>query len=704
MSDSDVWRKTYCGRMDQGGCRLSVKVQDNRIVSIKGDPDGPLNRGYTCLKGRANHERLTHPDRLTTPLKRVGERGSGRWEPITWDQAVSTIAGAFNKVKDEHGARAVAFCQGMPKGLEHFALIRLANTFGSPNVVGPQNLCHMPREISGVHTCGFYPVVDYRHPSQCVMLWGGNPNDTNEEGVIHVQLEDQLKNGAHLIVVDPRRTAMAAKARCWLQLRPGSEVALALTMLNVIIDEKLYDESFVTDWTHGFDELKDYVAGFAPEQFESVTWVAAPLVREAARLYAKSRPAALQWGNGTEQAAHNFHTCRALLCLMAVTGNLDTAGGNVNGGHPKVASMRDFVRADLMPTKYKEMLSFAHRVVPRFMVVPPPYLRRAILDSEPYPVKAAYVHSSNPVMAWSDSRETVKALRALDFLAVSEVFMTPTAALADIVLPVATQYEINDVGHYGLGHGFVLARPKLVEPPEGCRPDLRIINDLAHGLGLGEHWFDDYEDILKEFLAPSGMSYAEFAELGMLRAEARHGKYKTKGFSTPTGKVELALSTAAKFKIPALPRFEGLPFADDPEHPYILISSKCAEFLCSSNRSMEKLRKVRPRPIVSIHPETARSLGIDEGDPVVIETENGSVLQYAHLWDGLHPRVVSADHGWWYPEMGPETLYGWDISNLNILTSGKTAGKEFGTPHMRSIPCSLRKGNPEEEPKIRTDR
>ena len=140
------------------------QVEDNRIVSIKGDPEGPLNRGYTCLKGRANHERLSHPDRLTHSDQRVGERGGGKWESISWDQAVSTIARAFGRVKDEYGARAVAFCQGHAKGLEHFALIRLANTFGSPNVVGPQNLCHMPREISGLHTCGFYPVVDYRIP------------------------------------------------------------------------------------------------------------------------------------------------------------------------------------------------------------------------------------------------------------------------------------------------------------------------------------------------------------------------------------------------------------------------------------------------------------------------------------------------------------------------------------------------------------
>ncbi len=486
MSGKAEWLKTHCGRMDQGGCGLLVKVEDNRIAAIKGDPDGRLNKGYTCSKGRAGAERLAHPDRLTTPLKRTGARGEGRWDSISWDRAIEEIAGRLTAVKERHGARAVAFCQGMPKGLEHFALIRLANTFGSPNVVGPQNLCHMPREISSIHTCGFYPTPDYRNPSECALLWGGNPTETNEEGVIHTQLEARLKDGTELIVVDPRRTKMAERAKYWLQLRPGSEVALALSLLQVIIDEHLYDEAFVERWTHGFNELKASLKDCSPERLAGVTWIDPDLARKAARLYAQGKPSVLQWGNGVEQAAHNFHTCRALLLMMSVTGNLDVPGGNIDAGEPPLTSMRDFVRADLVPAKYKEMISFAHGVIPRFMVVPPPHLRRAILEGYPYPVKAAYIHSGNPVMAWSDSRETMAALGALDFFAVSDVFMTPTAMMADIVLPAATQFEFNDVGHYGLGHGYVLARPKLVDPPAECRPDLWIINKLAHALGLGE--------------------------------------------------------------------------------------------------------------------------------------------------------------------------------------------------------------------------
>jgi len=167
--------------------------------------------------------------------------------------------------------------------------------------------------------------------------------------------------------------------------------------------------------------------------------------------------------------------------------------------------------------------------------------------------------------------------------------------------------------------------------------------------------------------------------------------------------VELALSRADQFKMPAIPTFEGLPFEDDPKRPFILISSKCAEFLCSSNRHIPRLRKKRPRPLVSIHPDTARSLGIEEGDAVIIEASTGSIVQYAHIWDGVHPKVVSADHGWWYPEMGPSTLYGWEASNLNLLTSSTTAGRAFGTPHMRALNCSLRKARLEEQPEVQVE-
>ena len=181
--------------MDHGGCALIVGVKENRIVKIKGDPEGFLNKGYVCPKGLASHDRLGHPDRLKHPLKREGKRGEGKWKRISWDEAIERISSNLTRIKDDFGARSVAFCQGMPKGMEHFALIRLANVFGSPNIVGTQDVCHAPRELAGIHTCGFYPVPDLHTKTGLVMLWGSNVTGTNEEGTICRLLLDRVREG-----------------------------------------------------------------------------------------------------------------------------------------------------------------------------------------------------------------------------------------------------------------------------------------------------------------------------------------------------------------------------------------------------------------------------------------------------------------------------------------------------------------------------
>ena len=195
MSDDIHWVKTHCARMDHGGCTLRVGVRENKITAVRGDPDGYLNKGYICPKALASPDRLTHPARLRHPLKRKGARGDGKWQQISWPEAIGLISENLQTIKDRLGARSVVFCQGMPKGLEHFVLIRLANLFGSPNVAVIQDVCHAPREISGLHTCGFYPVADFHHKSELVVLWGSNVTATNEEGEIGSLLLEQLRHG-----------------------------------------------------------------------------------------------------------------------------------------------------------------------------------------------------------------------------------------------------------------------------------------------------------------------------------------------------------------------------------------------------------------------------------------------------------------------------------------------------------------------------
>ncbi|HSM73588.1 MAG TPA: molybdopterin-dependent oxidoreductase [Desulfobacterales bacterium] len=690
MTDDIRWVKTHCARMDHGGCGLLVGVEGNQIVKIKGDPEGFLNRGYVCHKGRVSAERLTHPDRLKQPLKRIGRRGEGRWQPISWEEALQTVAAGLNETRAAHGARAVAFCQGMPKGLEHFVLIRLANLFGSPNLVAVQDVCHAPREVAGMHTCGFYPVADFHQKSALVVLWGSNVTWTNEEGAIHSLLLDQLRRGTDLMIVDPRRTELAERARFWLPLRPGTDHLLALAFLHVIVTEGLYDADFVAQWTHGFDQLAEHVRDFSPQKMAPLTDLPAELIRESARFYAQSRPAAIQWGNPIEQTVHNFDATRALVCLMAVCGNLDAPGGNIQANEPGILGLGPFVRADLLPNKRFEMIHAHHGAIPRLMTVPPAYFRQAVLSGEPYPVRAAYMQCTNPLLGYADSRRTEEALLALDFLAVADVFMTPTAALADVVLPAATHFEFDDIGHYGLGHGIILARPKVVDPPPECWSDLKILNELGKRTTQPEHWYDDPSGFLEMLLQPAGLTYREFVAKGYLTGPERFHKYRPKGFKTPTGKVELALSQAPKFKLKSLPAGHGAPPEEDPAFPLVLTSCKNRFYLHSCYRWVADLRRKSERPEAEIHPETAAACGIADGAAMVIETPHGAVTQHARVTDAVRPGVVFAAYGWWFPEKGAAAQFDWQSANFNMLTSTATLGREFGTPNLKAIACRVR--------------
>lgn len=691
MTEEIRWVKTHCAKMDHGGCALLVGVKGNKIVQIKGDPQGYLNAGTTCYKGRVSAERLNHPNRLRYPIKRAGKRGEGKWQRISWEEALNETAENLLRIKEKYGARAVGFGVGMPKGLEHFVLIRLANIFGSPNVVASQDVCHAPREISGVHTCGFYPVADLHNLTNLILSWGSNNLSTNEEGQIGSLTLRQLKQGVKLIVVDPRRTELAERADLWLQIKPGTDDALALGFLNVIIGENLYDQEFVEKYTYGFEELAKIVEEYSPEHVSEISWVPADLIRKAARWYAEAKPAALQWGNAIEHNINAFSTARALVCLMAITGNLEKPGGNINAHDPEIMGMGKFVRADLIPEKSKEMIGAYHNTIPRFMTTPPTYFRKAVLEEEPYPVKGYYGMCTNPLVIWADSQYTYNAFMKLDFIAMADIFMTPTTSLADIVFPVAHQYEINDIGHYGLGHGIIFARPKIVDPPEDCWPDIKIMNELGKRISPPEYWHDDFEEFLEDLLKPSGLSYHQFAERGFLKGLDFFGLYKEKGFRTPTGKVELSLSTADKYKLDPLPQFTGLPEEVDSEYPLILTSAKSRYYLLSSYRWVDKLRQKRPHPLTEIHPETAAAYEISDGDSIIIETKYGQIEQIAKVTDIVHPGVISAAVGWWFPEGEADKQFEWSKANYNMLTSARKLGREFGTPNLNSIPCRIRK-------------
>ncbi len=690
MDNEGQWIRTHCTRMDHGGCGLVVKVKENRIIKIVPDPQAHFSRGHICAKGIFGVEKLNHPQRLKNPLLREGKRGEGRFRPISWDQALEIICENFRKIKGQEGAQGVAFCQGAPKGLEHFVLIRLANLFGSPNVVTIQDVCHAPREITSSHICGFYPVPDLENQAQLILVWGSNILHTNEEGSFGKILKGQIKRGARLIVIDPCKGPLAGHAQYYLQIRPGADLLLAIGFLKVIIEEGLYDKEFVAQWCNGFDFLQEQVKGVVLRDIAKVTRISEELIVASARAYALARPAMILWGNALEQTVYNFNTIASLVCLMAITGNLDIPGGNVHALDPVTLRPGEFVKAGIFREKARLMLNSFFHTVPRFMTVPPAFFKKAVLEGKPYGIKAAYFQCTNPLITWPESPSTKEALERLDFVVVSDVFMTPTALFADIVLPAATQFEFNDINQYGLGHGRIIASKKLVDPPLQCWPDIKILNELGKRLTNPDHWYEHWEGLLDELLSPAKMSYTEFAEKGFLTGPKEYQKYKNGGFKTKSGKVELLTGIPTREDIEKIIREMTLEDSDT-EFPLIFTSKKEAYFLHSSYRWIQSLRRLSSKARILIHPETAIECGVRQGMEVFVVTKNGKAAFVVEVQDGVLPRIIVGFHGWWYPELGMEKGYGWDLSNINCLTSLSKLGTAFGTPQLRGIPCRIEK-------------
>lgn len=685
---SEKFVTTFCARQDHGGCGLRVYITGGKVTRITGNPKVQLSQGYICPKGAAFPEILTHPDRLTHPLKRTGPRGSGNWERISWDQALQHIAETLRKIKLKNGARSIAFARGTPKGLEAFFVSRFAYALGTPNIVSPGHICHMPRETAAFMTHGFFPIPDYEGEPNLVLCWGSNLFNSNEEGLINIQLRKVLTKGAKLIVIDPKRTKLASKADLWLQLRPGTDGALALSLLHVIIFDELYDQDFVNCWTQGFEELREHVRAFSPEQVSHLTWVPVEKIQEAARLYAQIKPACIQWGNAIEHIPNNFQTCRTISILRGITGNLDVPGGDVSRPDPPIMKLSEFVNSKKFRQLKPEILGSEFKLAARSGLVPYQSLLQAILKEKPYPVKALCMFGTNPLLSHTNSSEVYYALQKLEFLCVSDLFMTPTAAMADIILPAATNFEFNDIGHYGLRHGFILARSKLVEPPGECWSDMQIINELAKRMDLGKYFWDNAEEALDALLEPCGITYRNLIERGMLSGPLDYKKYERLGFRTPSKKVELYSYKLKEMGYDPLPTYENVPNVSD-QFPLIMTSMKSPFYFHSAQRQISTLRNREPAPFVEIHPDTARQYNIKENEWINIKTLKGKIQQKVKLTDTIDPRVIYVSYGWWFPEEGVDTLFGWNRANINLLTDSNLYNTEMGSTILKGIPCSI---------------
>ncbi|MBN1191824.1 MAG: molybdopterin-dependent oxidoreductase, partial [Dehalococcoidales bacterium] len=532
---------------------------------------------------------------------------------------------------------------------------------------------------------------------ECILCWGSGA-------------DPKPAPGGRLIVVNTLETAAAKHADIWLQPRPATDLALALGILHVIINENLYDKDFVEKWTSGFDKLQKHVQDYPPQKVSEITWVPAEKIVASARLFAGSLSACLMNGNASEDTFNSTQCARALAIIQAVCGLLDVPGGTLESeGVPQnEATSRDILREKLPPSQEARKLGGECGYVPssdlwytigsKPVEVHPQHLIDAVLTGKPYPVRAVSIFGSNPLLTWSNARRVYEALDSVDFLSVADMVMTPTAAMADIVLPVASYLETDGVVVSGfMGANVLKAQQKVVQIGE-CLSNQEIVMKLAEKLGLEDYFWKDLRACLDDYLRPVGLTFDELCRRrSLISGAVRYRKYLEKGFNTPSGKVELFSNLCEQWGYDPLPVYrepEETPFSGtySSEYPLVLTSAHESDYVHSQDRHLAVVRKIKPGPLALIHPKTAAELDISEGDEIIIENPRGRIRQKASLNTGIDPRVVCAGYGWWFPEDGPSSMYSWDKSNLNILTDDSPKySPEMGSPKMRGFLCKVYK-------------
>jgi len=594
----------------------------------------------------------------------------------------------LTEVKEKYGAKAMATHVGNPFIGTPVGRVasRFCSLYGTPNHTSTASLCFAAGAMGHGLTIGnrlqrLFPSFEN---SRCIVLWGYNPQESNICDM--VQITPARKSGAKLIVIDPRKTPLAREADIYAQIRPGTDLALALGMINVIIAEQLYDKDFVQNWTVGFDKLAEHVKKYSPEEVEKITWVRADTVREIARMYSTNKPAAIAQGVSLDHCLGGVQNSRAAAILMAITGNLGVPGGNIYLSSLKMTQLR--VKGNV---NKDEVVGIDYPVYSRFVgettCLP---IADAVISGKPYPIKAMIVHGSNPALIWPDSNKVKQALSQLDFLVVSDMFMSETAKLADVFLPSVSFWEADVFKDYQfVGLPMAVLANKVVEPLGECRDNWQIWVELGRRMGYAEYFpWQTNDELINDLLEPSGMTIEQLREhpSGVWYGNpGQKQKYLDEGLKSPSGKVELYSEILEGYGYPPLPEFiEPLAaLAEAPElaedYPLILTTgARVSPFTHSRHRNVARLRKLAPYPAVEINTGTAREMGIATDDWVVVESPKGRLRIKAKVTDDIHPRVVSISHGW-------------EEANVNLLTDGDNRDPISAYPAYKSAICRVTK-------------
>lgn len=855
MSKEFEVRRIICHN-GMGGCFMHcgllayVDKKTGKIVKIEGNPEHPVTKLWALHPDPLVQERLVcpdraivpnypvkfleHPDQLKYALKRVGERGEGKWQRISYEQALDEIAEKLRELKAKYGAECLAFIEGTMRSDTFWARSRFAYTFGNPfNLGDPSTICHHPG--SAIEQCmtGAFSVEfpDVSDGARYFVAMGFDPKESFPTLWNSIMFN---RNNIFLVCVDPRCTETAREADLWLQIRPGTDAALLMAWINVLIKEEKYDKEFVEKWTNApflvnantkkilrESDLKAYgsnenfvvwdskrnapaiwvseemeyhpkdahpaltgaykiklkdgqevecktvwqllierVSKYTPEYVEKITWIPAEKIIETARLFWTRRPGGIGAGVSLYQAGKNTtdnHVAMTIIHLM--TGNYDVRGGirlyrfrpgPVVGGKMAVRESEleghEYVKPEI---KLKQIGADQHKVMawPAYdrynkyymrtwgipqnagghtMVASIPLIWRAILTGKPYPIKALITWSGNPV-AWApNTKLVIKALKSpnLELHVVQEHWMTPTAALADYVLPAASKsLEVPYCCNWEDYKEAIAVGENAIEPIEDRHSDYDLFRGLAVRLGLGEYFpWKSQKEVVEYRVGRMGISLKEAAKMGFIvsdtpgyRADEDRAYAiinpktgKPRGFPTPSRRAEIWSTIVEELGYDPLPDYEE-PFESPVSTPelakeYPLILTTGGRFRPQFHSEYRQwglgFREQHPWPICDIHYETARKLGIINGDWVWIETRRGRILQKARVGSHIHPQVVNVQASWWYPELPTEEpwLAGATISNANILTEDdpSTLDEKTGSWYNRALLCKVYKAKQEE--------
>jgi len=686
--------------MCQGGCQVNVTIEDGKIIRVEPDKTSP--KGRLCVRGALAPELLYSPDRLTYPLIRDGAKGEGKFRRATWDEAFEYAADLIRKTSEKYGAKSLASYLGrgvlgtpigriLNKGKDPCLMERL----GSPNDFNVSSICNMASSmVTPITTFGFgtRAMVQDIPNSDYIFAWGKNPTTDDGPQMAIKAIKAAKERGAKLVVIDPRKNGIGELADLWVPVIPGSDGALALAMLKLIIASERYDKNFVRDYTRGFEEFKNYLDTLTLEQLSAWCGVSIDMINDLTEIFCSTEKISLVSYTGLEYQLSGIQNNRAIFTLWAITGKLDVEGSiyfnckNLPTFQPKELPEERLVGTDEFPMYYK----FMGRG--QFIRFP-----KAVLEDDPYPIRALILAGGSPVLTFPDSKKWREAYQKLECLIVLDRYPTEDSRYADVIFPACTLYEtykpvIDENGKINL------IEPTI--PPIGeSRDDCMILGGLAKALGVGDDYPSTVEE-LKEWICKELPPFAGDFGSGKKQPPRIYKKYETgelradgqPGFPTPSGKFEICSTLLEENGFTPYPEYQDMRFIpemNNPEFPFTMSTgARSMHRMGVFGANLPGVAKVEPYPYMDLSPEDAKELGLHDGDWAQVTTPFGSGTFKTRL-SGITRHCIHIPHGGGSAYM-PKA---WEMGNINELTSMDYNDPITGFPTMKSVPCRIEKSD-----------